>query len=320
MSNRGAVGTGGSRPGGYPRRALQPVTKNWGLYLMLLPAITLTFCFAYMPMYGVIIAFKDYKNALGILASPWSDPLFKHFIKFFNSYQFANTIRNTLTISIYSILVGFPIPILLALLINQMQAMRFRRVFQTITYLPHFISMVVMVGMLLLLLSPSTGLMGALYRLWGGKAPNLMGTATAFSSVYVWSGIWQNAGWDSIIYLAALAATDPSLYEAATVDGAGKLQKMLRIDIPMLLPTVSILLIMRAGGIMNVGFEKAYLMQNELNRTHSELISTYVYKLGLLNSQYSFSAAVSLFNNVINCALLVAINHVTKRISDNSLF
>ena len=320
MSNREASAAARKQPGIGKNRILRNITKNWGLYLMLLPAVILTFCFAYIPMYGVIIAFKDYKNALGILGSPWADPFFKHFVKFFNSYQFNNTIRNTLTISVYSILVGFPIPIILALLINQMQAMRFRRVFQTITYLPHFISVVVMVGMLLILLSPGTGMIGNLYKLFGAQAPNLMGTPNAFSSVYVWSGIWQNAGWDSIIYLAALAAVDPSLYEAATVDGAGKFQKMIYIDVPMLLPTVSILLIMRAGGVMNVGFEKAYLMQNELNRTHSELISTYVYKLGLINSQYSFSAAVSLFNNVINCVLLVVINQITKRLSDNSLF
>lgn len=298
----------------------QKVMRNWVLYLMLLPAVVLVFCFCYIPMYGVTIAFKDYKNALGILGSPWADPFFKHFLRFFKSYQFTTTILNTLVISLYSMFVSFPFPILLALLINQMHARRFRRVFQTVTYMPYFISTVVMVGLMIILLSPSTGIVGNVYKLFQRQAPNIMGTPSLMSTVYVWSGVWQSTGWDSIIYLAALSAVDPTLYEAATVDGAGKLRKLLHIDIPMLLPTAAILLILRAGNIMNVGFEKVYLMQNDLNLSVSEILNTYVYKLGMRSSQYSISTAVSLFNNLVNCTLLVAINQITKRLSENSLW
>ena len=290
------------------------------MYLMLLPAVVLVFCFCYIPMYGVTIAFKDYKNALGILGSPWAVPLFKHFLRFFKSYQFASTIMNTLVISLYSMVVSFPFPILLALLINQIHARRFRRIFQTVTYMPYFISTVVMVGLMIILLSPSTGIVGNVYKLFQKQAPNIMGTPSLMSTVYVWSGVWQSTGWDSIIYLAALSAVDPTLYEAATVDGAGKLRKLLHIDIPMLLPTAAILLILRAGNIMNVGFEKVYLMQNDLNLSVSEILNTYVYKLGMRNSQYSISTAVSLFNNLVNCTLLIAINQITKRLSENSLW
>ena len=179
------------------------ISRNWGLYLLLLPALVLLILFAYKPMYGVVIAFKNYKNSLGILGSPWVDPLFKNFQRFFNSYQCGATIRNTLRLSLYSLAVGFPIPIILALMINQITAMRFRRAFQTILYLPHFISTVVMVGLLLIWLSPSSGLVGAFYRLLGKDAPNVMTSASGFPSIYVWSDVWQHAGWDSIVFLAA---------------------------------------------------------------------------------------------------------------------
>ncbi len=201
------------------------ISRNWGLYLLLLPALVLLILFAYKPMYGVVIAFKNYKNSLGILGSPWVDPLFKNFQRFFNSYQCGTTIRNTLRLSLYSLAVGFPIPIILALMINQITAMRFRRAFQTILYLPHFISTVVMVGLLLIWLSPSSGLVGAFYRLLGKEAPNVMTSASGFPSIYVWSDIWQHAGWDSIVFLAALSSIDPTLYEAATVDGATRWQR-----------------------------------------------------------------------------------------------
>ena len=213
------------------------ISRNWGLYLLLLPALVLLILFAYKPMYGVVIAFKNYKNSLGILGSPWVDPLFKNFQRFFNSYQCGTTIRNTLRLTVYSLAVGFPIPIILALMINQITAMRFRRTFQTILYLPHFISTVVMVGLLLIWLSPSSGLVGAFYRLLGKEAPNVMTSASGFPSIYVWSDIWQHAGWDSIVFLAALSSIDPTLYEAATVDGATRWQKMRYIDLPLLMAT-----------------------------------------------------------------------------------
>ena len=301
-------------------RSVRRITRNWGLYLLLLPSLVLLVMFAYKPMYGIIIAFKDYKNSLGIVGSPWSDPLFKNFMRFFNSFQCKTTIRNTLWLSLYSMLAGFPIPIMLALMINQITAKRFRKGFQTILYLPHFISTVVMVGLLLIWLSPSTGLIGTIYRIFGKEAPNLMGMASAFPSLYVWSDIWQHAGWDSIIFLAALSSIDPTLYEAATVDGASRWQKLCYIDLPLILPTACIMLILRAGNLMNVGFEKVFLMQNDLNMQTSEVIATYVYKMGLKNNQYAVSTAVNLFNNVINFVLLVLVNGVTRKLGDTSLW
>ena len=296
------------------------ISRNWGLYLLLLPSLVLLILFAYKPMYGVVIAFKNYKNSLGILGSPWADPLFKNFQRFFNSYQCEATIRNTLQLSLYSLAVGFPIPIILALMINQITAMRFRRAFQTILYLPHFISTVVMVGLLLIWLSPSSGLVGAFYRLLGKDAPNVMTSASGFPSIYVWSDIWQHAGWDSIVFLAALSSIDPTLYEAATVDGATRWQKMRYIDLPLLMATACIMLILRAGNLMNVGFEKVFLMQNDLNMSTSEIIATYVYKMGLRNSQYAVSTAVNLFNNLVNFVLLLLVNCVTRKLGETSLF
>ena len=301
-------------------RSVRRITRNWGLYLLLLPSLVLLVMFAYKPMYGIIIAFKDYKNSLGIVGSPWSDPLFKNFMRFFNSFQCKTTIRNTLWLSLYSMLAGFPIPIMLALMINQITAKRFRKGVQTILYLPHFISTVVMVGLLLIWLSPSTGLIGTIYRMFGKEAPNLMGMASAFPSLYVWSDVWQHAGWDSIIFLAALSSIDPTLYEAATVDGASRWQKLCYIDLPLILPTACIMLILRAGNLMNVGFEKVFLMQNDLNMQTSEVIATYVYKMGLKNNQYAVSTAVNLFNNVINFVLLVLVNGVTRKLGDTSLW
>ena len=296
------------------------ISRNWGLYLLLLPSLVLLILFAYKPMYGVVIAFKNYKNSLGILGSPWAEPLFKNFQRFFNSYQCEATIRNTLRLSLYSLAVGFPIPIILALMINQISAMRFRRTFQTILYLPHFISTVVMVGLLLIWLSPSSGLVGAFYRLLGKDAPNVMTSASGFPSIYVWSDVWQHSGWDSIVFLAALSSIDPTLYEAATVDGATRWQKMRYIDLPLLMSTACIMLILRAGNLMNVGFEKVFLMQNDLNMSTSEIIATYVYKMGLRNSQYAVSTAVNLFNNLVNFVLLLLVNCVTRKLGETSLF
>ncbi|WP_020429018.1 ABC transporter permease [Paenibacillus riograndensis] len=300
-----------------PGRTWGQIKRNWGLYALLFPAAVLTLLFAYKPMYGVLIAFKDYSPALGITDSPWAG--FKYFEKFFHSYQFSSTIKNTLIISVYS-LITFPIPVMLALMVNQMRPNRFRRFFQTVSYMPHFISTVVMVGLMMILLSPSTGLVGNLYSLFGKEAPDLMGSAGWFSSVYVWSDVWQHVGWDSIIFIAALSAGDPSLYEAATVDGASRWHKVRYIDIPMLMPTAITLLILRVGGLLGVGFEKVYLMQNDLNATSSEILSTYVYKIGLLSSQYSFSSAINLFNTVINFILLIMVNQISKKLSENSLW
>ena len=309
--------TAAGRPRPITRRNIK---KNAGLYLLLAPAVILLVIFAYKPMYGVIIAFKNYRNSTGILGSPWLDPWSANFTKFLNSFQFEATVFNTLRLSLDSLLAGFPLPIMLAMAVNQMNARRFRRLFQTVTYLPHFISTVVMVGLILIMLSPGSGLIGQVYGLFGSKAPNLMGSSGAFPHIYVWTDIWQHAGWDSIIYLAALSAIDPTLYEAATVDGASRLQRIARIDLPLILPTACILLVLRAGNMMNVGFEKVYLMQNPVNMQFSEIISTFVYKRGLINFQYSYATAVGLFNSVCNLVLIVLANMFSKKVNETSLW
>ncbi len=280
--------------------------KSIPLYILLFPSAVLLFCFAYLPMYGLIIAFKDYSPALGIMGSPWVG--FKHFIKFFNSYQFALTLKNTLSISLYGIIVGFPLPIALALLCNQIRNQKFKKVFQVTTYLPHFISTMVMCGLILIFLSPSSGIIANFFRLFGVELPNFMASVSAFKHVYVWSDIWQHLGWDSIIYLAALSAIDPTYYEAATIDGASTMQKIRYIDIPLILSTAMILLILKAGGILSVGFEKVLLLQNTQNSMGSEIISTYVYKVGMQSFQYSLSTAIGLFNTVVNLAVLLVVN------------
>ena len=291
--------------------------KSLPLYGMLAPAAIILFLFTYIPMGGIIIAFKDYAPALGIWNSPWGG--LKHFAQFFKSYQFVNTIRNTLSISIYSIVVGFPLPIILALLCHQLKDNFFKKFFQVVTYLPHFISIMVMCGMILIFLSPKNGLFANILRLFDVQMPNILGIPQAFSSIYVWSDVWQNMGWDSIIYLAALSGIDPTYYEAAVIDGATKWQKIRYIDIPLLLPTAMILLILRSGSTLSVGFEKVFLLQNQLNLNVSEVISTYVYKMGLVNSQYSLSTAISLFNTVINLVVLLGVNKLSKKLTETSL-
>lgn len=296
---------------------LAGVKESKALYLLMLPSVIIFLLFTYYPMYGVIIAFKNFTPADGIFGSEWVG--LQNFIQYFNSYQFGLTIRNTIVISLYTILVTFPLPIALALMCNQIRAKKFKKFFQVSTYLPHFISTVVMCGMLILFLSPSTGIISKLVGLLGFQLPNLMGSAAAFPHIYVWSEPWQHVGWDSILYIATLSSVDPSLYEAATMDGAGKWKKMLHVDVPALMPTVTIMLILRMGSVMSVGFEKVYLLQNTLNSSTSEIISTYVYKMGLISNQYSLSSAIGLFNNVINLALLLLVNAISKKISDTSL-
>ena len=292
--------------------------KHYQLYLLLLPSTVLLFCFAYLPMVGIVIAFQSYSPALGIAGSKFVG--MKNFLQYFRSYQFGVTIKNTLVLSLYSILVGFPLPILLALMCNQMKTKMFKKVFQVITYLPHFISTMVMCGLILIFLSPSSGLFANLFRLFGAQFPNLMSSASAFKHVYVWSDIWQHLGWDSIIYLAALAGIDPTYYEAATMDGASTLQKIRYIDIPMILPTAMVLLILRAGSILGIGFEKVFLLQNVQNIMSSEIISTYVYKMGMQSMQYSLSTAIGLFNTVVNLIVLLLVNFIARKTTDSSLF
>ncbi|WMJ89660.1 ABC transporter permease [Anaerocolumna sp. MB42-C2] len=293
------------------------IIKSIPLYILLLPSAILLFCFAYLPMYGLVIAFKDYSPGLGIFGSPFVG--LKHFIKFFHSYQFSLTLKNTLAISVYGILVGFPLPIALALLCNQIRNQKFKKIFQVTTYLPHFISTMVMCGLILIFLSPNTGIIANFFRLFGVQIPNFMASVTAFKHVYVWSDIWQHLGWDSIIYLAALSAIDPTFYEAATIDGASTMQKIRYIDLPLIMPTAMILLILRAGNILGVGFEKVFLLQNTQNSMGSEIISTYVYKVGMQSFQYSLSTAIGLFNTVVNLAVLLAVNWISKKTTDTGL-
>ena len=294
------------------------IKSNIPLYVLLFPSIILLIMFAYIPMLGLVIAFKDYSPANGILNSPWAG--FKYFTQFFKSVQFGTTMMNTLKISIYSILVGFPLPILLALLCNQLRTGKFKKVFQVTTYLPHFISTMVMCGIIILFLSPNSGLIANIFKSLGWTMPNLLSKPDSFAGVYVWSDVWQHIGWDSIIYLAALSAIDPTYYEAATMDGASRMQKILNIDLPLLLPTAMILLILRAGSLLSIGFEKVLLLQNPLNLAGSEVISTYVYKVGMLNFQYSYSTAIGLFNTVVNLIILLSVNWFSKRYTKTGLF
>ena len=253
---------------------------------------------------------------------------YTHYVPFYRYCGTENTglmegtwlaMRNTLVISALKMFIGFPLPIFFAVLLNEMNFQPLKKTVQTVSYLPHFISTVVMAGMLILFLSPSTGIIAKLVGLLGFKLPNLMGSAKAFPHIYVWSEAWQHVGWDSILYIATLSSVDPTLYEAATMDGANKWHKMIHIDVPALLPTATIMFIMRMGSVMSVGFEKVYLLQNTLNSTSSEIISTYVYKMGLVSSQYSLSAAIGLFNNIINLVLLLAVNFLSSKMSDTSL-
>ena len=295
----------------------QKVLRYRGLYLMLLPSAVLLILFNYLPMYGVTIAFKDFRPVDGILGSDWVG--LKYFKQFFNSYKFGLTIKNTLTLSFYSILVMFPIPIGIALMCNQMHSKWFKKFYQVSTYLPHFISTVVMCGMILIFLSPSSGIIAKLLGFIGIQLPNLMASSEAFPHIYVWTDVWQHVGWDSILYIAALSAVDPSLYEAATMDGATKWHKLKYIDVPLLMPTAVIMLILRFGSILSIGFEKAYMLQNGLNIESSEIISTYVYKMGLISSQYSLSTAAGLFQCIVNVILLSLVNYIARKISDTSL-
>jgi putative aldouronate transport system permease protein len=283
----------------------------------LLPALVLTVCVCYIPIYGVQIAFKNYSPSLGFWGSPWAG--ISQFLRFFRTHQFKIVIANTFSLSMYGILAGFPLPILLALMLNSLTSNKFKRLLQTVTYMPYFISTVVLVSMLNIYLSPA-GLAGQIFRAAGMEPRNLLAAPAFFPHAYVWSGIWQSMGWIIIIYLAALSSVDPALYEAATIDGANKWQKIFYIDLPSIAPTCIILLILSAGGILNVGFEKAFLMQNSLNLSRSEVINTYIYKVGIQSTQYSFSAAAGLFNNGINFVILALVNWISSRLSETSLW
>jgi putative aldouronate transport system permease protein len=291
---------------------------NVELYLLfVLPAVIVTFIFIYIPMWGAQIAFRDYIPTKGIWGSSWVG--LRHFKRFVTSYQFWNLLRNTLGISIYQLFVGFPIPIILALTLNQFKNGFPKRFIQTVTYAPHFISTVVLVGLLHVLLNPRNGLINLLFIAVGKEPVYFIGIQKYFWHLYVISGIWQSTGWGAIMYLAALSGIDPELYEAAKIDGTSRLQRIRYIDIPGILPTIVILLILNTGRLMNVGFEKIYLMQNPLNIGASEVLSTYVYNIGLVQAQFGFAAAVGLFNGVVNLVLLFIVDRIIKRLGSGGL-
>ncbi len=299
------------------RTRLKKMRYNWQLYLLMLPAVVYFAVFHYYPMYGLQIAFKNYLAVDGISGSPWAG--FIHFERFFNSFQFWTLIQNTLFLNLFQLAL-FPVSIIVALSINELRDGFFKRFSQTLTYAPHFISVVVLVGMLVAFLHPVTGIINLFIGALGGEPISFMSEPDWFRSVYVFSGEWQNLGWGAIIYLAALASVDPQLHEAAIMDGATRVQRIWHINLPSILPTIVILLVLQMGSLMAVGFEKVYLLQNSLNLSTSEVIQTYVYKAGLQQGQYSFSAAVGLFNSVINFVVLIAFNRLAKRVSGTGLW
>jgi multiple sugar transport system permease protein/putative aldouronate transport system permease protein len=274
----------------------------------------------YVPMYGNLIAFQRFSAARGIWGSTWVG--LANFLRFFRSFNFVNVMRNTFVLNGYDLVVGFPIPIVLALLLHYCMNQRYKKTVQMVTYAPHFISMVVMVGIIFKLLSPRIGIVGVVITKLGLPEPNFLGSPSWFPHVYVWTSVWQNMGWGSIIYLAALSAVDPELHESAKVDGANIWQRVWHVDLPGILPTIVILLILRSGQILNIGFEKVFLMQNNLNISASEVIMTFVYKIGIAadNPNFSYAAAINLFKNVIAFVLLIIVNRLSRRLSETSLW
>lgn len=291
--------------------------KSWQLYLFILPTLTYFIVIHYIPMYGVQIAFKDFYATRGITGSPWAG--FDHFERFFNSYYFWRLLKNTLLISFYQLCL-FPLPIIFAISLNELKNGAFKKWTQTLTYAPHFISVVVVVGMIIAFLDPTTGLINNMIKFFGGEPIQFLTSPGWFRHIFVWSGEWQGLGWGAIIYLAALAGVNPELLEAAKVDGATRIQRILYVNIPAIIPTVVVLFILNIGKFMSVGFEKVLLLQNSLNSETSDVIQTFVYDAGLLQGQYSFAAAVGLFDSVINIILLITVNQIARKISDNSLW
>lgn len=301
------------QPTSFGGRLVFHFQRYWHLWLMVLPAMCFVAVFAYVPMYGIQLAFREYDPDKGLTGGKVVG--FQYFQQFFNDPQFTQILVNTFRISLWTLVVGFIAPIILALLINQIASQKIKGFVQTITYMPHFISTVVLVSMLNIFLTPDSGLLG---RFLGSQS--LLGVADAFTPLYWITEVWQHCGWNSIIYLAALSSVDLSLYEAAKMDGAGRLQLIRHIDLPTIAPTCMVLLVLNMGHVLGVGFEKVYLMQNALNQTMSEVISTYVYKMGLVSFQFSYATAIGLFNTLINFFFLVLANYLSKKITDTSIF
>ncbi len=297
---------------------LKKVLPRWQLYLMMLPALAYLLLFVYKPMYGIIIAFKDYRLSLGIWNSEWIG--FSNFVRLFKSYWFPIIFRNTLIISCLGLILGFPVGPILALMVNEIQNSWIKKTFQTISYAPHFISTVVMCGMVILFLSPSGGIINLLRNTFGLESIFFMQDSDMFKWIYVLSGIWQGMGWSAIIYYAALASVDKQIVEAAKIDGAKRIHIIRHVNLPVLIPTMTILFILSCGQLLGVGYEKAYLLQNSANLSGSEVISTYVYKVGLEKKDFGFSTATGLFNSLINVIILMIVNQIAKKTSENSLW
>lgn len=292
-------------------------SMNKAVYLMFVPVLIYYILFHYLPMYGAIIAFKDFSPRLGFLGSPWVG--FDHFINFFTRPTFVQILGNTLRISLSSLIFGFPAPIILALLINEMRCKSFSRIVQNITYMPHFISMVIVCGMIKTF-TADTGIINDIIQFFGGERVSLLGEPKLFTPIYVISGIWQEIGWNSIIYLAAIIGVDDSLYEAATIDGAGRWKQTLHVTLPGIATTVTVMLVLRIGSILGVGYEKIILLYNDATLNTADVISTYVYRKGLLELDWGFSTAVGLFNSVINCLFLFAANYTSRKLNEVSLW
>lgn len=301
------------------KRAKKFLKRDWQLLIMLLPAVAYIFIFNYIPMYGVQLGFRDYDFTKGITGGAWAG--LKYFRQYFESNMFWPTLKNTFVISFWSIVIGFPAPIILAMIINQIRNKRWKRVVQTTVYIPYFISVVVLVSMINVMFSSGSGVLGNFLKDLHlvSESTNIVGSARTFVPLYVLTGVWQSMGWNSIIYLAALSSVDTQLYDACRIDGANRWQTMIHIDLPAVIPTVMILLIMNMGNILNVGFDKVYLMQNSLNLGSSQVISTYVYTVGIQKSQFSFGTAVGLFNTIINFIFLIVTNHISKKATGSGL-
>ncbi|MDF2935597.1 MAG: binding-protein-dependent transport system inner rane component [Paenibacillaceae bacterium] len=302
---------------GYFAMLRKDFRKNKYIYFLGSFGIAYFLIFSYIPMYGVIIAFKNYSPVKGIMGSPWIG--FHHFVDFFQSFYFLRLIRNTLLINVYELIFAFPAPIILALLLNEVRSSYFKRVVQTITYLPHFVSVVVISGMIVDF-SRKAGLFNKILGFFGVEPQNLLLDPSLFRTIFIGSGIWQGVGWGSIIYLAALTAIDTQLYDAATVDGANRWKQMLHVTLPGIMPTIVILLILRIGGMMNVGFEKVILLYNSQTYETADVISSFVYRRGILEANYSYSTAVNLFNSVVNFLLLVLANKISRKVNETSLW
>lgn len=298
-------------------RLKQDIRRNGVLYLLVLPVLAFYILFHYKPMYGTLIAFKDFQPRLGIMGSPWVG--FDNFKAFFTNPYFMRVLKNTLVISVSNLLFTFPAPIILALLINEMRGEMFKKGVQTISYLPHFISLVVVCSMVKEFTS-SDGFVTDIAVMFGMERQTMLNNQNLFVPIYILSDIWQNVGWSSIIYLAALTGIDTELYDAASIDGAGRFKKVLYVTIPGILPQIIIMLILAIGGMMNVGYEKIILLYNPATYNTADVINSYVYREGLVSRNYGYSTAVGLFNSVINCILLFASNHISKKVSDTSLW